>query len=180
MKKNSSVRIVALLVGAVVLIVAIFKLLPMIIRSQQPNTDGVITEEVIELVEPMYNQTDMDSSQAPCSVMEITTPEQIDELAQSKQPMVIKFYAPWCGACQYVGSFYANVAQALPGVAFYSIDVGNKKVMDRIEEAGSLLSSPVEYLPTFVYRSNGYVVKQTTGAQEQAAMVEAIAQALNS
>lgn len=166
MKNKSLVTVVSVCVGAVLIIVGIFKVIPMIIGQQQDAPIEIIAQE--EIIEVTSNNDD--SAPKQTAYTEITSIEQVNQLAQDTMPAVIKFYAPWCGACQYMNGFYGDVAQAVPAVTFYSIDVGNKKVMDRVEEL-QLIAKPIEYLPTLVYRANGQVVDQKTGAQEKAALV---------
>lgn len=171
MKNRSLITVTSFIIGGAILIFGIFKIMPLIINKTQmaPDPMILIEEEVIEVMPEQNDATEENDIQS--LVTEITTPEQVDRLAQSTCPLVIKFYAPWCGACQYVNGFYKDVAQAVSNVTFYSIDVGNKKVMDRVE-ALQLTASPIEYLPTFVYRSNNQVIEQVTGAKDKDAFIE--------
>lgn len=188
MKKHSLVSIVSLVAAGLLVVVAIFKITSLVRNSSQDlsQPEVIVEEEIIgtlpqesdsttDMSQPMdmRSNTPQMADQDRESVITISSPDQIDALAQNGKPAVLKFYAPWCGACQYVNGFYDELPAALGGaVTFYSIDVGNKKVMDRIEEL-QLLAQPIEYLPTFVYRMNGTVINQATGAKEKAELVDA-------
>jgi thioredoxin 1 len=169
MKNNKSlVTVLSLVVGALLLIVGIFKIVPMVIGDQSIPQD-ISTQEYQDPASSEDCAPEQDS--ATSNYGEITSLEQLNQIAAQQTPVVIKFYAPWCGACQYMNGFYNDIAQELPAVGFYSVDVGNKKVMERIEEL-QLIAQPIEYLPTLVYRNNGQVVDQVTGSKDKTGLIE--------
>ncbi len=130
-------------------------------------------EEVIEVIEAI--EEPLAPTQAPAlDVIEITEIAQLTDLAQSTQPAVIKFYAPWCGACNHVDSYYKEVAQALTGkVTFYSLNVDNHALT---QEAMTLNipKETIQYLPTFVFFQKGKVQEQQTGVIEKDALIEKV------
>lgn len=82
----------------------------------------------------------------------ITTTEYLEEVLNSKDPIVLKFYAPWCGACKLAEQMYPEVAQEFDGkVKFYAIDVTNQDLMKAVESKG-VAKEPIQAIPTFVYK----------------------------
>ncbi|XP_055341772.1 uncharacterized protein LOC129590523 [Paramacrobiotus metropolitanus] len=70
---------------------------------------------------------------------------------------VIKFYAPWCGACKMMAPHFNRIAGELPAeqFAFYRMDVeSNKDVARQLN---------IEMLPTFVVYKGGQLLYKQTG-----------------
>lgn len=186
METKSKLTLVGLFIGGTVLIVAIFKFMPHILNFQEDTPQAIVVEETsiqiapantdkiadIQLLQDALVQeeaqaTDL-SQQSPTTsqVTELKTAQDVTLLTQADTPCVVKFYAPWCGACQYVNAFYQELADSFAGkVQFFSVDVGTKDVMQALQ-AANLTQGPIEYLPTFVYYLNQQPVKQLTGARD--------------
>ncbi len=109
-------------------------------------------------------------------ITEVTTPEEFENLRKDEMPILIKFYATWCGACQYVDTYFPALAQHFKGkVTFYTINNDNKTITDLIEQT-HFLKEPIAYLPTFVLMKHGSINQQIIGVKEFEYMQSKIAE----
>lgn len=73
---------------------------------------------------------------------------------KAKKPTVVKFTAPWCGACKKVQPIYEKVAKELnKQYNFVTINVDNAK--DVAKEHG------IKGIPTFLFFKDGKKVKKS-------------------
>lgn len=84
--------------------------------------------------------------------------QNFETLIADGKPVVVDFWATWCGPCQMVGPFIEQLAQEYEGrVAIGKCDV------DKDEELPSRFS--VRNIPTILFIKNGEVAKKLVGAQ---------------
>jgi len=108
------------------------------------------------------------------AVYELTDPCCIDYVKNCETPCVIKFYAPWCGACNHLASYYEEVAKEFKGqVTFYSLNVDAPEVMKKAEEE-HLGKGSITALPTIVFLQKGKVHEQEIGALPKEKLVEKV------
>lgn len=68
----------------------------------------------------------------------------------SKQPVVIMFYAPWCGACGAMREPFNRVCNLLNSEAlFIRVNAENEKLKDALDQFG------IEAVPTIVFKHLG-------------------------
>ena len=79
------------------------------------------------------------------------------EVLESKEPVLLDFWAPWCGPCRMVAPVLDQVALEVEG-----IKVGKINVDEEPELAGQF---HVMSIPTLVVMKDGKVVNSTIGAQ---------------
>ena len=80
-----------------------------------------------------------------------------EEVMQSDKPVLLDFWAPWCGPCRMVGPILEDIAQERN-----DIKVGKVNVDEQPELAGQF---GVMSIPTMVVMKNGKVVNQAMGAR---------------
>lgn len=100
--------------------------------------------------------------------LKITRENFENEVMKSNIPVLIDFWAPWCGPCRMMGPIIEQLAEEYEGKA----KVGKVNV----DEEGELSQAfGVMSIPTIVLIKDGKVVKQAVGARPKAE-VEAMLQ----
>ena len=100
--------------------------------------------------------------------LKITRENFENEVMKSNIPVLIDFWAPWCGPCRMMGPIIEQLAEEYKGKA----KVGKVNV----DEEGELSQAfGVMSIPTIVLVKDGKVVKQAVGARPKAE-VEAMLQ----
>ena len=90
--------------------------------------------------------------------LKITRENFENEVMKSNIPVLIDFWAPWCGPCQMMGPIIEQLAEEYEGKA----KVGKVNV----DEEGELSQAfGVMSIPTIVLVKDGKVVKQAFGAR---------------
>ena len=90
--------------------------------------------------------------------LKITRENFENEVMKSNIPVLIDFWAPWCGPCQMMGPIIEQLAEEYEGKA----KVGKVNV----DEEGELSQAfGVMSIPTIVLVKDGKVVKQSVGAR---------------
>lgn len=79
------------------------------------------------------------------------------EVMESDQPVLLDFWAPWCGPCRMVSPVIDEVAKEVSGVK-----VGKVNVDEQPELAGKF---GVMSIPTLVVMKNGKVVESSVGVR---------------
>ena len=98
--------------------------------------------------------------------MEVTiTSENFASLKNGEQPLVVDFWATWCGPCRMVGPVISELAQQYDG----KITVGKCDVEEQEELA---VEFGIRNIPTILFFKNGQVVDKLVGAQPKAKLEE--------
>ena len=104
--------------------------------------------------------------------MEVTiTNENFASLKAGDQPLVVDFWATWCGPCRMVGPVISELAEAYDG----KIVVGKCDVEENEDIA---VDYGIRNIPTILFFKGGEVVNKLVGAQPKAKIDEAIQQLL--
>lgn len=94
------------------------------------------------------------------------TDAQFDEMvAKSDLPVLVDFWAPWCGPCRMM----TPVLEELAGEWDGKVKVCKLNVDEQQETARSF---EVQAIPTMILFKGGQVAKRLTGARPKAALVE--------
>ena len=100
--------------------------------------------------------------------LKITRENFVNEVMKSDIPVLIDFWAPWCGPCRMMGPIIEQMADEYEG----KVKVGKVNV----DEEGELSQAfGVMSIPTIVLVKDGKIVKQAVGARPKAE-VEAMLQ----
>ena len=93
--------------------------------------------------------------------LKITRENFENEVMKSNIPVLIDFWAPWCGPCQMMGPIIEQLADEYEGKA----KVGKVNVDEESElsQAFGVMS-----IPTIVLVKDGKIVKQVVGARPKA------------
>ena len=94
--------------------------------------------------------------------MEITlTSENFDsEVMKTDMPVLVDFWAPWCGPCQMLGPIIEEVAEEYEGKA--------KVCKVNVDENGPLSAQfAIVSIPTVILFKNGEAVSKNVGLQNK-------------
>jgi thioredoxin 1 len=90
-----------------------------------------------------------------------------EDLLKSGKPLVIDFWAEWCGPCRMVGPIVEELAAEYEGkVTIGKVDVDNN---DEITSKYGIRN-----IPTILFIKNGEIVDKQVGATQKATLVEKI------
>ena len=98
--------------------------------------------------------------------MEVTiTNENFESLKNGEQPLVVDFWATWCGPCRMVGPVISELAQEYDG----RVTVGKCDVEENEDLAAEF---GIRNIPTILFFKGGQVVDKIVGAQSKAKLLE--------
>ena len=105
------------------------------------------------------------------NVTELSSSNFEEEVLQSGQPVLVDFWAPWCGPCRMIGP----VVEELAGENADSLKVAKINIDDAQDIAATY---GVSSIPTLMIFKNGDVIDRFVGVQPKNRLQEAIDQAL--
>ena len=93
----------------------------------------------------------------------ITSQNFEEEVLNSDVPVLVDFWAVWCGPCQMQGPIIDELAEEVQGVKFGKLNVD--------ENMGLAQKFRVMSIPTLMLFKNGQAIDQVTGAVNKDAIV---------
>ena len=89
------------------------------------------------------------------SVINLTTENFEEEVLNAKEPVLVDFWATWCGPCQTMGPVVDELAQELTDVKVGKVNVDEQMALAREYKVMSI--------PTFLVFKDGKVAERTLG-----------------
>ena len=89
--------------------------------------------------------------------------QNFDELKNQEKPVLLDFYADWCGPCRMVSPIVDEIAPERDDIV-----VGKINVDENPDLAGAF---GVFSIPTLVVMKNGKIVNQSMGAKPKSAIL---------
>ena len=99
------------------------------------------------------------------STMQITKDNYEQEVLKSSQPVLLDFWAPWCGPCKMIGPIVEEISNEVNGTA----KVGKVNVDEEMELAQAF---NVMSIPTLVVIKDGKIINSTVGFQSKEALLD--------
>ncbi len=91
------------------------------------------------------------------------TDQNIKDVVNSGKPVVIDFWAEWCGPCRMVGPSIEELSKEYAG----QVEIGKLNVDDNPEAAEAF---GIRNIPTILFIKDGQVVDKQIGAAPKAAI----------
>ena len=103
------------------------------------------------------------------SVVKITKENFQEEVLQSQKPVLLDFWASWCGPCRMVSPVVDEISGERPDIKVGKINVDEQR---ELAAAFQILS-----IPTLLVMRQGKVVSQTMGARPKQQILALLSEA---
>ncbi len=101
------------------------------------------------------------------SIMEIDDGNFETEVLKSDKPVMVDFWAPWCGPCKAIGPVVEDLANSFGDrIKFTKCNVDNSPVTPG--------KFGIKAIPTLIFFKDGDVVEQITGMVAKSKLEEAV------
>lgn len=94
------------------------------------------------------------------------TKDNFEEIKQGEKPVLLDFYADWCGPCRMVAPIVDEIAEERSDIVVGKINVDNDP---QLAEAFGVFS-----IPTLVVLKGGEEIARATGARPKDAILDMI------
>ena len=97
------------------------------------------------------------------SVLKITSNNYEEEVLKSDKPVIVDFYADWCGPCRMVSPLVDEIAEENPQYLVGKVNVDSEPELAQ--------AFGVSSIPMLVVMKNGKIVNQSVGAKPKPQIV---------
>ena len=102
------------------------------------------------------------------AVLTITQSNFASEVLNSDKPVLIDFWASWCGPCRMMSPVVDDIAETTPAIKVGKVNVD--------EQPALAAQFGVQSIPTLVVIKNGQNVGESLGAKPKAAVLDFLRQ----
>lgn len=98
------------------------------------------------------------------AVIHLTKENFNEEVLESKVPVLVDFWATWCGPCQMIGPVIEELAEEVKDTKICKVDVDDQAELARQYRVMSI--------PTLMVFKDGQMVKRESGAKSKGEIME--------
>jgi thioredoxin 1 len=98
------------------------------------------------------------------SALHITNKNFKEEVLNSDKPVLIDFWASWCGPCRMVGPIIDEIAKENPDIKVCKVNVDDEP---ELANEFNIMS-----IPTLVVMKDGQVLRQSMGAKPKSLILD--------
>lgn len=103
-------------------------------------------------------------------VKDLKTNEFKEKVLNSNKPVLVDFWAAWCGPCRMLSPAVDSVSEQVTGADFYKVNVDEEPELAR---EFSIMS-----IPTLIVFKNGGIFDQSVGVIPEASIRELVERAI--
>ena len=97
---------------------------------------------------------------------------QFEEMIRGEKPVLVDYWAPWCGYCRRIGPAYEKLADSyVESLIVAKVNIDEEALLAEQEE--------IEVIPTLVMYKNGEAIGSIVAPESKAMIEEFIRQTLN-
>ncbi|MBE6577399.1 MAG: thioredoxin [Ruminococcaceae bacterium] len=97
------------------------------------------------------------------AIIKLTNENFVDEVLKSNVPVLIDFYADWCGPCRMLGPTVEEIANERDDVKVCKVNVDEQNEL--------AITFEIQVIPTLAVMKDGALIKKEVGVKDKAAIL---------